>query len=387
MRARNRRDKAGSPQWFHPSHRVVSPQGEEGAYFTPPALIDCVVSILGPDHTTSVIDPASGTGGFLAAALNHVFGLIDSKKLTDTKKAEARRTWAGEYLIAVDKDAVSTKLCKAYLTLLGDGRSHVYRANSIDRRDWNDRRDDLSRVVTDDRFDLGMTNPPFGQNLTVPIEVGRREGLHTCRAWKQSPDGVWQATDRVIEQQLGVVFFERALALLKPNVGRLAIVLPETFLFSSSFRWFIDWMCRTVTITHIIDVPMVAFEEFCRAKTCLVFVRKQAPSPRHQILMSFPRSLGQDKNGNPQFLLNDVGEREQGDLDNEMADAVQHLVALDYSEGREHREGDDTPTSDLASMSHRVPPERAVYWFHGFGGEQTPMQHCGPGQKSIQVLW
>lgn len=314
-------------------------KGEEGAYFTPPALVDCVVSILGPDHTTSVIDPASGTGGFLAATLNRVFERIDTKRLSDTKKADARRTWAGERLVAVDKDAVSTKLCKAYLTLLGDGRSHVYRANSIDRRDWNDRRDDLSRVVADDRFDLGMTNPPFGQNLTVPLEVGRREGLHTCRGWKQLSDGTWQPTDRVVEQQLGVVFFERALALLKPNTGRLAIVLPETFLFSSSFRWFIDWMCRTVTVTHIVDVPMVAFEEFCRAKTCLVFVRKQPPPPRHHIVMSFPRSLGQDKNGNPQFLLNDVGERGQGDLDNEMADAVRHLLALDYSEERERREG------------------------------------------------
>lgn len=313
-------------------------KGEEGAYFTPPALVDCVVSILGPDHTTSVIDPASGTGGFLAAALNRVFERIDSKKVTEAKKAEARRTWAGDSLIAIDKDAVSTKLCKAYLTLLGDGRSHVYRANTIDRRDWNERRDDLPRVVADDRFDLAMTNPPFGQNLTVPIEVGRREGLQTCRAWKRATDGTWHATDRIVEQQLGVVFFERALALVKPN-GRLAIVLPETFLFSSSFRWFVDWMARTVTVTHIVDVPMVAFEEFCRAKTCLVFVRKQAPPPRHQILMSFPRSLGQDKKGNPQFLLNDVGEREQGDLDNEMADAVQHLVSLDYSEDQGEREG------------------------------------------------
>lgn len=307
-------------------------KGEEGAYFTPPPLVDCVISILAPDHTTSLIDPAAGTGGFLAAALNRVFGQLDAKRLSADRRAEAKRQWAGESLFAVDKDVVSTKLCKAYLTLLGDGRSHVYRANTIDRRDWNDRPDDISRVVADSRFDIGLTNPPFGQNLTVPEDVGRREGLLTCRAWKQNERGEWQPGERVVEQQLGVAFFERTLSMLKPETGRMAIVLPETFLFSSSFRWFVDWICRSVTVTHVVDVPMVAFEEFCRAKTCLLFIRKQVPSARHQIMMSFPRSIGQDKNGNPLFLLNDVGERHQGDLDNEMADAVQHLASLEYSE-------------------------------------------------------
>lgn len=307
-------------------------KGEEGAYFTPAPLVDCVVSILSPDHSTSVIDPASGTGGFLAAALNRVFEQVDAKRLTPERKMDAKRQWAANHLFAVDKDVVSTKLCKAYLTLLGDGRSHVYRANSIDRSEWDERPDDLSNVVADGGFDIALTNPPFGQNLTVPEDVGRREGLLTCRAWKRGTDGTWQPTDRVVEQQLGVAFFERTLALLKPDSGRMAIVLPETFLFSSSFRWFVDWICRTVTVTHIVDVPMVAFEEFCRAKTCLLFVRRQSPPPRHQIMMSFPRSLGQDKNSNPLFLLNDQGEREQGELDNEMAEAVQHLASLDYSE-------------------------------------------------------
>lgn len=178
-----------------------------------------------------------------------------------------------------------------------------------------------------------MTNPPFGKNLKVRAEIGRQEDLLTCRKWRRSdgPNAQWEPTDEWIEQQLGVVFFERALRLLRAG-GRLAIVLPETFLFSSSFRWFVDWIARATTITHVVDVPMVAFEEFCRAKTCLVFVQKTPPPRGHQIMMSFPKSIGQDKYGKPLYLRNDRGERESGDLDNEMADAVKHLVSLDYSE-------------------------------------------------------
>lgn len=112
-------------------------KGQEGAYFTPPALVDCTVSILDPDYSSRVIDPACGTGGFLAAALDHVFEGIDARPISQDAKSRAKQRWSGERLFAIDKDAVSTKLCKAYLTLLGDGRSHVYRGNTIDRSEWS----------------------------------------------------------------------------------------------------------------------------------------------------------------------------------------------------------------------------------------------------------
>lgn len=326
-------------------------KGEEGAYFTPAPLVDCIVQVLSPDHKTRLIDPACGTGGFLAASLDYVFESVDSREnLTDARKEIVKRDWAQDQLHAVDKDVVSTKLCKAYLTLLGDGRAHVFRANMIDRRDWSARTDDLARSVSSGRFDMVMSNPPFGKNLTVSVDVGRAERLITCRKWRQSGDA-WEPTETVVEQQLGIAFFERGMDLLKPG-GRMAIVLPETFLFSKTFRWFVDWMCRTVTVTHVIDVPMVAFEEFCRAKTCILFVRKEPPTPGHQVIMSFPKSIGQDRRGRPIFALNDEGKR-VGLLDNEMADAAAELVGREYrGEARTTR-----PTRGDSRLHFRVQQE------------------------------
>lgn len=305
-------------------------KGEEGAYFTPAALVNCVVQIADPTHRTRLVDPACGTGGFLAAALDHVFDGIDKLEgVSAEAKSQAKRSWAQDQLFAVDKDVVSTKLCKAYLTLLGDGRAHVYRANMIDREEWSRRADDLSRLVSADQFDLVMMNPPFGKDLTVKEDVGRREGLITSRRWKVSEEeGSWQPTESVTEQQLGIAFFERGMQLLKDG-GQLAIVLPETFLFSRSYRWFVQMVTSQYTVTHIVDVPMPAFEEFCRAKTCLLFVRKTKPPKGHQIVMSYPRTIGVDKKGNPLYRLNERGLR-VGELDNETAIATDEITKREY---------------------------------------------------------
>ena len=173
-----------------------------------------------------------------------------------------------------------------------------------------------------------MTNPPFGRKLKVSAEVGRAEGLQVCRRWRWSGSD-WRPTDKWKQEQLGLAFFERNLALLEDS-GRMAIVLPETFLFSQTFKWFVDWVCRTTTVTHVVDVPMVAFEEFCRAKTCILFVQKSPPPAGHQIIMSFPKSIGQDSRGRPLYRIDSHGERTEGQLDNEMAEAVKEVISASY---------------------------------------------------------
>lgn len=335
-------------------------KGEEGAYFTPPPLVDCVISILDPGYDDKLIDPACGTGGFLAAALDHVYDRAEKSGAPKKAQEHATQNWAKELLYAVDKDAVSVKLCKAYLTLLGDGRAHAYRANSIDRSEWGET---IKREIAPATFDMIMTNPPFGKKLKVGTETGRRERLCTCRKWRR--DGSrWEPSEDVVEQQLGIAFFERCLDLLKPG-GRLAIVLPETFLFARTQQWFVDWLTRSFTVTHVVDVPMVAFEEFCRAKTCLVFVTKTKPAKGHRILMSCPRSIGQDKFGNLLRRVDGSGTR-AGELDNEMAEAVLAIEASSYSpkSGRSAGKGESrlrfhVPQRDCSERGVLVPR----YWW------------------------
>jgi type I restriction enzyme M protein len=43
-----------------------------GQYFTPPALIDCIIRLMQPQPGEVVQDPAAGTGGFIVAADHYI---------------------------------------------------------------------------------------------------------------------------------------------------------------------------------------------------------------------------------------------------------------------------------------------------------------------------
>ena len=49
--------------------------------------------------------------------------------------------------------------------------------------------------------------------------------------------------------------------------GRVGIVLPETYFFSYSYRWLPHWLKDRLALRGMLNIPMEAFEEFCRAKT------------------------------------------------------------------------------------------------------------------------
>ena len=107
-------------------------KGEEGQYFTPPSVVKIAVAAVNPGPEDRVIDPACGSGSFLAAALNNVVTQLEHIYGNDESSIKlAKRDWSTTNLFAIDKDSVSVRLSKAYLSMLGDGSTHVYKADSI----------------------------------------------------------------------------------------------------------------------------------------------------------------------------------------------------------------------------------------------------------------
>ncbi len=325
-------------------------KGEEGQYFTPQSVVQVAIAAVNPRPEDRVIDPACGSGSFLATALANVVEHLKSTYGADENGMNlARREWSTQQLFAIDKDAVSVRLSKAYLSMLGDGSTHVYKADSIRPKRWTT---SLGATIQNGAFDVVVTNPPFGTKLKVTPDIGREEGYALSREWKLA-DGRWKPTGEHVERDLGLIFLERSIQLLRPG-GRLAIVLPDTYLFSSSYGWLTQWLSQ-FKITHSINVPIEAFEPHCRAKTSVIVLEKTPPPKGHRIIGAFCETFGEDKHGRPRFKF--VGEQETEERDDEMAEAATLL----------RRGGDATPSKLHFSFSQEEATARGVlvasYWW------------------------
>ena len=131
-----------------------------------------------------------------------------------------------------------------------------------------------------------------------------------------------------------MVFLERCLQLVEQG-GRVAIVLPDTYLFSVSYKWFVAWICSRYTVTHSINVPIEAFEPFCRAKTSILVLRKAKPRAGHRIIGMLTESYGEDKKGNRLYRLDAKGNRTD-EIEDEMSEAARLLRSKVKDETKLH---------------------------------------------------
>ncbi|MGI8775572.1 MAG: type I restriction-modification system subunit M [Actinomycetota bacterium] len=176
-----------------------------GQYFTPRPLIRAIVDVMRPEPGQTICDPACGTGGFLLAA--HDF-IASNYKLDKSQKKHLKHEALHGWEI-VDNTA---RLCamNLYLHGIGTDESPIRVADSL-------------AADPGDRFDMVLTNPPFGKrsSVTVVNEAGEteKESLTVVR------DDFWASTSN---KQLN--FLQHVKTLLKIN-GSAAIVVPDNVLF------------------------------------------------------------------------------------------------------------------------------------------------------------
>lgn len=238
--------------------RTAALRQEEGQYFTPQPVIEAGIRLLNIDLGDIVIDPACGTGGFLLNAF------IDMQRKYPEAGQELSR-WAQTNLYGIDKDSIGVKLTKAAMQIAGDGSAHCVKGDSIRTHQWRSDYPHLSTTTfADGRFDVVVTNPPFGQNLKVSAADSRLSGL----------DIAMKDNGEFRDLEIGLLFLQRAYQLLKPG-GRVGIILPETYFFSPQYKFLFDWLKGRLRPTIVANVPMEAFQKFCRAKTNFYVFEKE----------------------------------------------------------------------------------------------------------------
>ena len=285
-------------------------RGSEGQFFTPRNVVHMLIDILNPQPGEWVIDPACGSGGFLIAALEHIWAQIEhtgnNRGWSPERLAEERRFVASQFVRGVEKDRFLAKVTKAYMAIVGDGRAGIYCENSLlPSTSWDPQ---MSRDIPFGSFDVVVTNPPFGSKIRVK---GRQilKQFDLARRFRKQNDGYSEYTpgDLLDAQTPQLLFIERCLDLLKDG-GRLGIVLPESVFGMPTYRHVVDYLRARYSIVGIISMPEDLFQPHTHAKTCVVLIVKRPPNDSDEIFMSIVEWCGHDSRGNPTITRNELGE-------------------------------------------------------------------------------
>ena len=281
-------------------------KGDQGQFFTPRNITRLLIKILDPSVDDVILDPACGSGGFLVEALRYVWGKIEKegKALAWSKEAikEEKTEYATNKVRGVDKDAFLTKLTKAYMAILGDGKSGVFCEDSLENPgSWDAR----TRV----KINLGCanviaTNPPFGAEINVVGEAKLRQ-YDLGYKWDKTK---FIKTNKIKDKENPqILFLERDLQLLQDG-GRMAIVLPETYLHAPSVKYVLKYIEARHNIYAVIDLPHNTFRPHCNAKCIALFVRK-GEKQQNEIVMGIVQEMGHNHQGKPIYRFDQKTKR------------------------------------------------------------------------------
>jgi|TARA_R110002050_G_scaffold76459_5_gene163246 type I restriction enzyme M protein len=221
--------------------------GNAGEFYTPRAITKFIVAVTDPKLGESIMDPACGTGGFLACAFDHV-------KANYVKTADDHQTLQ-QQIFGVEKKQLPHLLCTTNMMLHGiEVPVQIRHGNTLNKplSSW------------DEQVDVIITNPPFGGTEEDGIEKNFPSEFQT----RETADLFLQL---IIE------------VLAEPSAGkeggRAAVVLPDGTLFGEGVKTKIKKMLMDECNLHtIVRLPNGVFNPYTGIKTNILFFTKGTPT-------------------------------------------------------------------------------------------------------------
>ncbi len=216
--------------------------GDSGEFYTPRPLIRFVVEQIDPKPGEAIMDPATGTGGFLLEAYRHA--------TRDASAVEVRQTAAK--LRGVEKKPLPFLLSEMNMLLHGIERPNIQLDNSL--------RYALADVARDG-VDVVVTNPPFG---------GEEEASVASQFPKQyrTAETAW-------------LFLQSIMARISRSpTGRAAVVVPNSVLFDTGVGGRIkrDLMSR-FNLHTVVRLPNGVFAPYTLIPSNVLFFERGAQGP------------------------------------------------------------------------------------------------------------
>ena len=279
-------------------HRAL--KGGQGQYFTPKNVVRAAIQILAPGIDDRIIDPACGSGGFLIESLKYIYDLIDEKgKANGWTPADIIREKvekASLNFCGIEKDQFLSKVVKAYMILMGDGRSGIFCEDSLDApTEWHQK---TQSRVSIGGFQVLLANPPFGAKIPVKGESKLKQFSLGYKWQYDKKANVWVKTSKVKDDEAPqILFINRCLDLVEEG-GRLALVLPDGVISNPTYGYIVQDLLSKAELIGLIDLPMSTFLPYTPTKTHLVLLKKTSePRKDYYFCMGYAKTCGHDKRG------------------------------------------------------------------------------------------
>jgi len=222
--------------------------GDSGEFYTPRPVVRLIVEAVDPRLGEVVLDPAAGTGGFLAAAFEHM--------KTQAKSTREFRTLQQESLLGIEAKPLPYLLCQMNLLLHGVEFPRIDPLNAL--------RFPLKEIGDKERVDVIMTNPPFGGEEEAGIKANFPEDKQTS--------------------ETALLFLQMIMRKLRRPAagrkgGRCGMVVPNGVLFGDGVSARIkEELLKEFNLNTIVRLPNGVFAPYTSIPTNLLFFDRSGPT-------------------------------------------------------------------------------------------------------------
>lgn len=223
----------------------TSTKNDLGEYFTPRHIVKTMVRLVNPQIGEKIYDPFCGTGGFLIESFRYIY---NNMARTDANLALLR-----ENTVYGNEITNTARITKMNMILAGDGHSNIEMKDSLANPvDGTETYIDERGKVHHRGFDIVLANMPYSQKT----KYGSLYDLPSTNG------------DSICVQHC-----MKAINSAAPN-GRMALVVPEGFLFRKDLTKTREYLLDHCQLQSIISLPQGVFLPYTGVKTDIIYATK-----------------------------------------------------------------------------------------------------------------
>jgi len=223
----------------------TSTKNDLGEYFTPRHIIKTMVRLVNPQIGEKIYDPFCGTGGFLIESFRYIHN--------NMARTEANMKTLRESTVYGNEITNTARITKMNMILAGDGHSNIQMLDSLANPiDGTETYTDGNGTLHHKGFDIVLANMPYSQKT----KHGNLYDLPSTNGDSICVQHCMKAINSVAEN------------------GRMALVVPEGFLFRKDLAKTREYLLDHCQLQSIISLPQGVFLPYTGVKTDIIYATK-----------------------------------------------------------------------------------------------------------------